>query len=162
MKWFLITLAILTGLIAVVFIAGSTLSQQHTATASATFSSTPEAVWAVVANRKDSPSWRDDLREVIVTGDQTFKEVTQDGDAVEYSIEESTPPQRLVIRIITPYLPYGGSWTYDFTPSSGGCTLTITENGEVYNPFFRFISKYLIGHTSTLDTYLKNLKTKVL
>lgn len=161
MKWFLIILAVLTGLIAAMFIAGSMLSQQHTASSSATFTSTPEVVWAVVTSRKDSPSWRDDLREVIETGDQTFKEVTRDGEAVEYRIEESTPSQKLVIRIITPDLPYGGSWTYDFTPSGGGCTLIITENGEVYNPIFRFISRYLIGHTSTIDTYLKNLKTKV-
>ena len=30
----------------------------------------------------------------------------------------------------------------------------ITENGEVYNPLFRFVSRFVMGHTRTIDTYL--------
>jgi hypothetical protein len=30
----------------------------------------------------------------------------------------------------------------------------------VYNPVFRFIAKYIMGHTGTIDTYLANLGKK--
>lgn len=29
--------------------------------------------------------------------------------------------------------------------------MTITENGEVYNAFLRFVSRYIIGHHRTID-----------
>ena len=33
----------------------------------------------------------------------------------------------------------------------------ITEDGEVYNPVFRFMSRFIIGHAATLDQYLTAL-----
>jgi hypothetical protein len=35
----------------------------------------------------------------------------------------------------------------------------ITEEGEVYNPVFRFISRFVIGQTRTIETYLRDLGT---
>jgi hypothetical protein len=42
---------------------------------------------------------------------------------------------------------------------SGIMVTLITENGEVYNPIFRFVSRFIMGHTATLDAYLKSLTT---
>jgi hypothetical protein len=33
----------------------------------------------------------------------------------------------------------------------------ITEDGEVYNPIFRFVSRVVMGHTAMLDSYLRAL-----
>jgi hypothetical protein len=74
---------------------------------------------------------------------------------------ESIPPQRLVTRIADAKLPYGGSWTFDIVPNGNSCVLTVTENGEVYNPLFRFISRFVIGHTASLDAYVKSLNAKL-
>jgi hypothetical protein len=41
------------------------------------------------------------------------------------------------------------------------CTLTITEHGEVYNPLFRFVSRFIMGQTATLDAYLKALNANL-
>ena len=35
--------------------------------------------------------------------------------------------------------------------------MRITEDGEVYNPVFRFVSRAVMGHTAMLDAYLKAL-----
>jgi hypothetical protein len=43
-------------------------------------------------------------------------------------------------------------------PAAGGTTLTVVERGEVYNPVFRFVSRYVIGHTRTLDAYFADLR----
>ena len=32
--------------------------------------------------------------------------------------------------------------------------MTITERGEVYNPIFRFVSRFVLGHEKTINTYL--------
>ena len=36
-----------------------------------------------------------------------------------------------------------------------GRDLTITEDGEVYNVFFRFMSRFVFGHHATMDAYLE-------
>jgi hypothetical protein len=78
-----------------------------------------------------------------------------------YEAIESTAPRRLVVRIADPTLPFGGTWTYDITPAGQSCSLTITEDGEVYNPLFRFVSRFIIGQTATLDAYIKALNAKL-
>jgi hypothetical protein len=54
-------------------------------------------------------------------------------------------------------LPFGGKWTYELTPSGTGTMLRITEDGEVYNPVFRFVSRFVMGHTATMDKYLADV-----
>ena len=69
-------------------------------------------------------------------------------------------PTLLVARIAGPSLPFGGTWTYRIAPAAGGSAVTITEDGEVYNPVFRFMSRFVFGHYATLDEFVKNLEAK--
>jgi hypothetical protein len=80
---------------------------------------------------------------------------TNDGS---YALVEQDRPHRLVTKIVGEKLPFGGSWTYEFAPAAGGTTLTVVERGEVYNPVFRFVSRYVIGHTRTLNAYFAELR----
>ena len=50
-------------------------------------------------------------------------------------------------------LPFGGGWEFTLKGNGGSTTVTITENGEVYNPFFRFVSKFIMGHSTNLRKY---------
>ena len=40
---------------------------------------------------------------------------------------------------------------------AGGCVAVVTERGEVKHPLFRVISRFVIGHTRTIDGYLRDL-----
>lgn len=160
MKWFVRLLVLLGMLILAMLITGSVLPEKHMATASREFNSSRENVWAVLTDFEHFPQWRTDLKE-IKTGTNTFTEVSTGGEAIEYRIDEFNAPERLITTIITPDLPFGGSWTYELEPTATGCKLTITENGEVYNPLFRFMSKYMFGHTTTMEQYLDDLSKKV-
>lgn len=75
-----------------------------------------------------------------------------------YAIVEQDPPARFVTEIVDKKLPYGGTWTYEFADTEGGCRLTVVEQGYVSNPFFRFVARYLIGHTRSLDAYFADLR----
>ena len=44
--------------------------------------------------------------------------------------------------------------------SDGATTLTITEEGEIYNPVFRFMSRFIFGYHGTQHAFLKALGTK--
>jgi hypothetical protein len=70
---------------------------------------------------------------------------------------EARPPERIVTRIADPSQPFGGTWTFEIARVPSGSTLTITERGEVYNPIFRFMARFVFGHSRTIDRYLADL-----
>jgi hypothetical protein len=80
-----------------------------------------------------------------------------------YEEVTSDPPRLYRTRVVGDAaehkLPFAGTWTYEITPTADGsaCTCRITEDGEVSNPIFRFVSRFFIGHTRTIDTYLTAL-----
>ena len=51
-------------------------------------------------------------------------------------------------------------WTYEIAPAPNGTTLTITEDGEVYNPIFRFMSRFVFGHEATMASYLERRRRR--
>ena len=77
-----------------------------------------------------------------------------------FVVEETDTPRRLVTRIADPDLPFGGVWTYDITGVSGGSRLSITEDGEIYNPIFRFVARFIMGYEGTMRSYLEALDRK--
>jgi hypothetical protein len=68
--------------------------------------------------------------------------------------------RRFRTRIADKNLPFGGTWTIDVAPQASGSSVTITEQGEVYNPVFRFVSRFVMGQSATVDAYLKALHKK--
>jgi hypothetical protein len=95
-----------------------------------------------------------------VDGRPRWRERDRHG-TITYEVTESVPPGRLVTRIADDGLPFGGTWTYQVTPDAGGSTLTVTEDGVVRNPVFRFVSRFVTGHTATIDAYLTALAARL-
>ena len=139
MKWIIWTLVVLVALVALVTIIGWLLPQNHEASRSATFNQPRDRLFAAVQ--------------------QQVEEEQKSGD-VRMQVEDSQPPSRLVMRV-SPGQAFGGTWTFELTPVGGGTRLTITERGEVYNPIFRFMSRFVIGHTATMETFITNLGKRV-
>lgn len=136
------TFAALVVLIVVVFIVGGVVGRSlpvgHVASRSATLAVPPERVWEVI-------------------NDPAFMRSRGVGDAKTETVE-SVPPRRLVRRIVGE-TDFGGTWTSELDAVPGGGTrLVITENGEIYNAFFRFVSRYIVGHHRTIDSFLAALR----
>ena len=73
------------------------------------------------------------------------------------------PPSRMIAAIADEDQPFGGEWEYQVAahPSDPNkANVTITERGWVSNVLFRFVSKFVMGHESTIDTYLRSLSRK--
>ncbi len=86
-----------------------------------------------------------------------WRETDSHGQTVLYEVIERKAPVLLKTRIATPDLPYGGSWSLALHDEGASTTLRITEEGDVYNPLFRFVSRFILGHTRSIDTYVTNL-----
>jgi len=157
-KWVLIAVAVSVGLIAVVALIGALLPKNHLASRTVRFNQSPETLWEVLTNHPAEPSWRSDLARVEqlpdVNGHALWREVFKNGEVMTLETVEAIPPHRLVRRIADKSLPFGGSWTIEREKFDPGSRVTVMENGEVYNPIFRFVSRFIIGHTATIDRYL--------
>ncbi len=160
MRVVMLLLALAVGIGLVVVVVGFLLPVRHEATVSATIPATPDAVWAVLTDPASYPTWRGDVTSVELlptdSGHVAWRE--QGGHrAITFVVEQAERPTRLVTRITDKSLPFGGSWEYRVTGDGAGSRVQITEHGEVYNPVFRFVSRFIMGHSATASAYLKAL-----
>jgi uncharacterized protein YndB with AHSA1/START domain len=161
MTWLLAAAGLLVFVVGLAYLVGANLPRHHVAVRRARFASPPAAVWDVMADPLQSASWRSDLRDVERLPDHdghlVWKEVGRRGDALTLEMLEDDPGRRRVVRIADPSLPFGGTWTYELAEAGGGAALTLTEDGEVRNPLFRFLARFVFGHGGTLESYLAAL-----
>jgi uncharacterized protein YndB with AHSA1/START domain len=153
----IVGVALLAGVIALI---GSRLPKAHSASRSVLLRQSPQSVYAAVRDFKSAPNWRSDVKRIEVepqgSGPLHFREEGKNG-TVNYELAEDVPGQRMVTRILDTDLGYSGKWTYVFASENGGTRLTITEDGEVSNALFCFMSRYVFGYNATLDSYLASL-----
>ena len=164
MKVVAIACFVLAGLIASLFAIGALLPQKHVAIREITLRRPPDEVYGAVRDFASAATWRPDLKRIVilepVEGRPRFREEWSHG-AINYEVVEDVEPRRLVTNILDRDLGYFGTWTYEFEPVENDATrVRITENGEVPNVMFRFISRFVFGHTKTMETYLRALGRK--
>ena len=158
----LVALLLITILLIVII--GYSLPKDHVAARAVSLRRPPEDVFALISNFKDEPSWRSDVQQVEMLperdGHTRFIEKSKNG-TMPFEVEESAPLLRMVTRIDGKNLPFGGRWIFEVSPTAEGCRLNITERGEVYNPVFRFVSRFILGYTGTIDRYLTSVAKKL-
>ena len=163
MRWVLGILGVLVAVVLLVYVIGLLVPKSHVASSSARYAASPDAIWASLTDVAAFPQWREDLSRVEILPDEDhqrgWREYGKQG-TITYRVVESIPPRRLVSRIADPNLPYGGSWTYELAPAESGTRLTITERGEIYNPIFRFVARYVMGYTAAMNGMLRAIGTK--
>ena len=132
MKWIVILIGGLTLLIAIVAAIGATLPRNHTASRTLRVRRPPQDAWTAITQAMSASD-------------------------VPVDIVESDPPRKLVSKVKETEKMFGGIWTVTIAPLDGGSTLTITEDGWVGNPIFRFVSRLVMGHHATMDGMLKSV-----
>lgn len=165
MRYILIAVGVVVAIVGVVALVGWTLPQHHRVSVSRAYRATPSAIFALITDVKSFPTWRSDVRGVDELPDEggrrRWRESTGSGSPITYEVERMVPDQLLVGRIADKNLPFGGSWTYELaSPVAGETMLTITEDGDVYNPIFRFVSRFIMGHTATISRYLDDVQKR--
>ena len=132
MKWILIALVAVAAVVAVIAAIGATLPRDHVASRSLALRRPAEEVWLAI------------MQATAASG-------------VPVDVVESDPPRRQVTRVKDTEKMFGGTWTVAVTPLENGSTVTITEDGWVANPIFRFVSRFVMGHHATMDGMLKSV-----
>jgi hypothetical protein len=162
MKWVIFAGGTVFLLVALMALIGALLPVRHYAARKARIGQTPEAIYSVLAG----PSgWRMDVKASGAlpekNGRKQWWEQDKHGQKIAYELVEDSPPTRRVVRIADAGLPYGGTWTVEIAPqAAGGSEVRVAEAGEVYNVFFRFLSRFVFGYTGSIEGYLRDLGKK--
>jgi hypothetical protein len=152
MKLLLIIAGIIIGLILLVYLSGYLLPVKHTASYSFNVNGSPDQVWQRITDIANYPAWRKDVKSVVITGESQWTE-DNGNDKIPFKMTVNEPSNKLITEINSKNLPYGGHWVYELAPSENGTTVTLTENGEVYNPLFRVVSRFIMGHDTGIKQY---------
>jgi hypothetical protein len=158
-------LAAVVGIVTMVLcvaVVGYLLPQSHVAALEGTFAAAPAVVFDTIADVARYPEWRSDLGSVELLSTSPLRWREHSGsETLTFEAVETKRPDLLQVRIADTGLPFGGTWTYELTPDGSGTKVKITERGEVYNPIFRFVARFIIGHTSTIETFLAALHRRL-
>jgi uncharacterized protein YndB with AHSA1/START domain len=150
----------LVAAVIVILAVGATLPVEHVASASGVYARPPQEVWDAITGFERFPEWRTGIDRVeprtFPDGASGWVEDGANGP-IPLAIDAQEPLERLELRIASDQLPFGGTWTYELTPEGSGTRLRITEDGRVTNLLFRFMSRFVFGHTATMETYLTDL-----
>lgn len=163
--WLLVPVAILTSLLLIVLAVGLSIPRRHVASRTLKTRQSPETVWRMITDYEGQAAWRKDVKRVERLPDhdgrEVWREVYEDGSPITMETTESAAPHRLVRTIADEGGPFTGRWEYQIKADTAGLSsLTITEHGEVPNPFFRFVSRFIIGHTYFMERFQKDLAAK--
>ena len=141
MKWILRIAAFLVAVVSAIAIVGYFMPAAHEASRSAEFTKSPEMVYALISDLKNYSSWWPD-------------------NDVNVEVVEAVPPSRFVTRIVGESA-FGGTWTWDIEKTAAGSRATITERGEIYNPMFRALARFVFGYTSSMESCLAAAQRKL-
>jgi hypothetical protein len=156
MLWILLAAGCLVGLVVAMAMVGLALPRDHVAARRATLAKPPDEVWRALTDLDAYPRWRRGVTAIERLSPTEFRERSSQG-VIRFEIVEDRPQELRITRIADPKLPFGGRWIYELAPSDGATRLTITEDGFISNPVFRFLSRTVFSTASTLEKFLVDL-----
>jgi hypothetical protein len=162
MFWLIYAVGAILFLVAAMVLAGLKVPREHTASRAARFRQPMQRVFEIISG---PPDWRPEvLRYEMLppaNGKKRWREVWKRHQAFIVVLEEAEPPFRIVNRIADENHTFAGTWTQELQEVPEGTLLRVTEAGEIHNPLFRFLSRYVIGYHRSIERYLHALARKL-
>lgn len=148
------------------YIYGRSLPVEHTASVTRTYSASKDVIWKLITNYPEIPGWWSDVKsiETETRADGTIVSWNLDshGNRIPFITMEEVPGKRLVRKIASDELPFGGTWTFELEALGPDLTrLTVREDGFVKPPMFRAIGLLFIGQDTTLKSFADALGSHV-
>ncbi|MCG6169362.1 LIC10604 family protein [Leptospira sanjuanensis] len=148
-------------LVAGIYGIGASLPVEHTSYLERVFPAQPGTIYAMIRDFKRYPAWRPNIKNVEEISSNSWKETDSHKEVMTFSFIQDQKDRLIESKIMDEDKPFGGSWTFELSEAEGGTKLKITENGKVFSPVFRFFSKFIFGHTATIDSYLDFMSTEI-
>ena len=162
--WIAISLGMLLGIFAIIIIAGCFMPRSHTIGRRIVLQQSPEAVWETITNYAEFPNWHPSMIKTEQLedreGNPVWKETYKGNYPIILETTEIVECKKQVRTIADEDGPFSGRWVYELSAKENGCELSITEYGEIPNPFFRFMARVFMNPAIYLEDYLTALSKK--
>ena len=166
--WIGIGAGVVVGLVVLIWVglllAGLRLPAEHVTQRSMRLNQTPEAIWLVVTDFTQMPSWNPNVREVERLADHgghpVWRETYRNGDMLTLETREAAPPRRLVRVIVDENLPFSGSWEIEIESAGVGGRVAVTERSMIASPLVRVMFRLFHDPAATVEDYLKALAAR--
>ena len=146
-----------------IMLLGWKLPESHVVKRSMVLKRAPADVWNAVSDFSHETDWRTDLKSVERLPDQNGEPVWRENYkhmGPETLATAMTVPGVYMVRTITnPSGMMAGSWEYSVQPWGKDTKVTITEHGDIRNPFWRYLSAKIFKYR-WIDDYLRMLAAK--
>jgi uncharacterized protein YndB with AHSA1/START domain len=163
--WVAVGVGCVAGVLAIVALIGCFLPRFHVAARTLKSKRPPEEVWQVISDFAATPTWHPEVKTVERVAAEQGRDIWRETDKRGYPMLletlEAVPPCRLVRAIGDEDGPFSGQWAFDLVPDGLGCSLTLTERGQIPNPFFRLMFRLFMTPAFYLEMYLKALAVKL-
>jgi hypothetical protein len=163
MKWIMLVVLGLAAVIAAIAAVGAMLPRAHKASRTLRLHRAPADVWRVVSETAQASSVPVDVLESNPPHRLVTRvKATERNFGGTWTIAIVPVPDPSTVREPQGRPEQGrGATGSGLAPSTSsgqaGSTVTITEDGWVANPIFRFMSRLVIGHHATMDALLKQV-----
>jgi hypothetical protein len=161
MKWLVLIVAVMVTLFALVYLIGLTRPTKHVARGRAMLQQSPQEVWDVLADFSKWPDWNSEIQRVEPRPESNGHPawaITGRWGEMPTEVTASEPPRRL--QTLVDAGSFRGWWTYEIEAADGGAQLTITEEGEVDNAFFRGLM-ILHDEHATMKSFVRALSRRL-
>jgi hypothetical protein len=163
--WIAIIGGSLIAVLLLIAILGCFYPRSYTAARALPSQRPPEEVWSVVNDLAATPDWHPEFKKVERLPNKNGHEIWHVTDNRGYPMQletaEAVAPQRLVRKIADESGPFSGEWVFDIEPIGEGSKVTLTERGQIPNPFFRVMFWTFMTPTFYLEMYLQALAKKL-
>jgi uncharacterized protein YndB with AHSA1/START domain len=152
---------VVVGLPLLAFIVGTFVPRDHVARVAVDLQAPADRIWALVTDFAGTPKWREDVTSVRMLepgegGAIRFAEQSSMGE-VPFEVVSQDPPRRQVVRVMDDDQPFGGTWTWELTPTGSGTRVTLTEAGFVKSAIFRAMGLLFFSPEASMTAYLRSL-----
>ena len=165
LQWGAIVAGSTVGVLALIAVVGCFYRRRYSVARSLRSRRPPQEVWQVISDFAAVPTWHPELKTVERLPDRSGHEVWRETDRRGYPVQletiEALAPLHLVRHISDEDGPFSGQWEFDLQPAGEGSRITLTERGDIANPFFRVMFWTFMTPAFYLEMYLRALATKL-
>ncbi|MEN0060789.1 MAG: SRPBCC family protein [Myxococcota bacterium] len=153
-SWLLVALGVpvLGGALFVAW--GTTLPVEHTAVATTDVTAPPDVVYDLITDPRRGPEWRADVQRVEIQSDRRWIEHGEEPLILE--VRTADRPRRFTTEVVE-HPAFGGTWTWELQSNPDGTHVILTEDGVVYDPFFRAVMTAMSWESANIETRLAEL-----
>jgi hypothetical protein len=156
MVWKIILGIVVFGVIA--FAAMNLIPATREGGASIEMQALPEQIVAVLRDVQDQKSWRSDIKEIKLSGDDWI-EVTSRDEEITFRWTLLTPERAELA--FSSRAGYAGKWIATLSPIANGTRMEVVERTTIPNPISRLIARIIFDPAVFSQSYLSQLKARV-